>query len=627
VIVASDATFTWNGGTGQASDETQWTVTGVSNSPNVPFSDDSIVMTQGDAIFTNMSLPGPDDTVYGGIVLFQGGTIEMINSGPVGVAGILQDTTVEVTSSPPDPVAVNATLISQGDSNNDGTIDADVNGTLTFSVLSGVATNSNLIEATNGGQVTISTSGSGSFVNAGTVMADAGGLIVMSASLGGTGGYWAMGTLGSAGGTIEVNTPVASQNFIFDFPTDGMLKLDQLSTFHGDVNEPGGGDFVDLGVANVASIVVANATDPTNSFGIGGGTVDLTLKDIGGNVLGSFFLTPITGDHFATGTFNVGADGSAGPNFDFSQGSGNHTLMTVPTTTACYVAGTLILTDRGEALVEELSIGDKIIAASGASRPIKWIGRRSYHGRFALGKKDILPICFKAGSLEDNVPRRDLWISPHHAMYLEGVLIEAKDLVNGVSVVQAERVEKVEYFHIELETHDVVIAEGALSETFIDDDSRNMFHNVQDYHALYPEPPLSPARYCAPRCDDGYEVEAARRGIDLRAGLRPAKPEALLGLRGYVDVVTAQLISGWVQNTDYPEAPVCLDIYAGGHLIGQTLANHYRADLQQAGLGSGCHSFEFTPPTELKFSPSAVEVRRSLDGSPLQQPRSAKIGG
>ena len=58
------------------------------------------------------------------------------------------------------------------------------------------------------------------------------------------------------------------------------------------------------------------------------------------------------------------------------------------------------------------------------------------------------------------------------------MLIEAKDLINGVSIVQAERVEKVEYFHIELDSHDVIIAEGALSESFIDDDSRGMFHNA-----------------------------------------------------------------------------------------------------------------------------------------------------
>src|SRR5271154_5642903 len=124
---------------------------------------------------------------------------------------------------------------------------------------------------------------------------------------------------------------------------------------------------------------------------------------------------------------------------------------------------------------------------SGVARPIKWIGRRSYGGRFIVGRKDILPVCIKAGALDVNVPARDLWISPHHAMFIDGALIEARDLVNGVSIVQVEQVEQVDYFHVELETHDVIVAEGALSETFVDDDSRGMFHNVHEFDALYPD--------------------------------------------------------------------------------------------------------------------------------------------
>jgi hypothetical protein len=69
---------------------------------------------------------------------------------------------------------------------------------------------------------------------------------------------------------------------------------------------------------------------------------------------------------------------------------------------------------------------------------------------------------------------------------------------------------------------------------------------------------------------------------------------------------------------DHPEAPVCLDIYVGGQLIGQTLASRYRKDLQQAGLGSGQHSFTFAPPIGMNFGPEAVEVRRAFDGAALQ---------
>ena len=282
----------------------------------------------------------------------------------------------------------------------------------------------------------------------------------------------------------------------------------------------------------------------------------------------------------------------------------------------CYCPGTLVRTKRGQKRVERLKIGDKIATLSGAFRPIKWIGRRSYAGRFLMGRKYLLPICVKAGALDDSVPRRDLWISPQHAMYLEGVLIEAKDLINGVSIVQPEHVDQVEYFHIELDNHDVIFAEGAPSETFVDDDSRGMFHNAHEYALLYPGAPRVAARYCAPRLDAGYEVERARRHIAARADLVPTNADQL-PLRGNVDDVTPYRIAGWAQNPDHPEAPQCLDIIAGGRVIAQVLANRHREDLERAGLGSGAHGFEFVPPPDLAFAPQAVEVRRSYDGASL----------
>ena len=192
---------------------------------------------------------------------------------------------------------------------------------------------------------------------------------------------------------------------------------------------------------------------------------------------------------------------------------------------ACYCVGTLIATENGNVPVEDLKIGDRLQTASGTLRPIKWIGRRSYGGRFIAGNKDILPVCIKAGALADNVPRRDLWISPHLAMFIDGLLIEARDLVNGTSIVQTERVETLSYFHIELETHDVIVAEGALSETYLDEENRGMFQNASEFDALYAGAPAAPTQYCAPRVDAGYQLEAVRRQIARRSGLSaPAEP-------------------------------------------------------------------------------------------------------
>jgi hypothetical protein len=136
---------------------------------------------------------------------------------------------------------------------------------------------------------------------------------------------------------------------------------------------------------------------------------------------------------------------------------------------------------------------------------------------------------------------------------------------------------------------------------------------------LFPDAAAAAAQYCAPRLDHGYAVEEARRRIALRAHLLRAADAPRIGpLRGYVDAVNPRCIEGWAQNAENPEAPVCLDIYAGGRLIGQTLANEYREDLKRAGLGSGRHSFVFTPPAGLAFAANAVKVRRSLDGAALE---------
>jgi hypothetical protein len=320
-----------------------------------------------------------------------------------------------------------------------------------------------------------------------------------------------------------------------------------------------------------------------------------------------------------------GGGGGGGGGFAFADVGG---AGTINGSIACYCPGTLIKTRRGEKPVEKLEIGDKVMTVLGASRPIKWIGRRSYGGRFVMGRTDILPVCIKAGALGENLPRRDLWISPHHAMYLEGVLIEAKDLVNGASIVQAEKADKVEYFHIELDSHDVIIAEGSASESFVDDDSRGMFHNAHEYGALYPDAAQGAALYCVPRLDSGYEVETARRYIDARAGLRDAaassQPQTL---HGHVDVVTPHLVAGWAQDTEHPEAPVCLDIFAGDRLIGRTLANRCRDGLADAGLDSGNHGFEFKAEANIRFEPRSIEVRRSLDGSILDMSGAKRRAG
>ena len=405
------------------------------------------------------------------------------------------------------------------------------------------------------------------------------------------GGFVDLSTAAAGSGTINFGAPLGD-------PVGGKLEIDDTTKLSATITGFAEGDTIDL---------TAIQYDPSGSANL----VSANVLDVTEN--GSIYTLDFDPSQNFTGDY-----------FHLSLDSGSGTDIT-ENTTPCYCHGTLIQTQRGQKRVENLKIGDRVMTKAGVARPIKWIGRRSYGGRFIMGQKEILPICIRAGALDENVPRRDLWISPHHAMYLNGVLIEAKDLINGMSIVQTERVERVEYFHIEFDTHDVIFAEGAPSESFIDDDSRALFHNANEYRSLYPDAAAATAQYCAPRLDHGYKVEEARRCIARRAQLLRAADGPHIGpLRGYVDAVRLDRIEGWAQNVDHPEAPVCLDIFAEGKLIGQALANGYRADLEHAGLGSGRHAFTFTPPADMAFAPNAVKVRRSLDGAALLLSADAK---
>ncbi len=178
----------------------------------------------------------------------------------------------------------------------------------------------------------------------------------------------------------------------------------------------------------------------------------------------------------------------------------------------CYCTGTRIRTPGGEVAVESLAIGDTVMSASGEHRPVKWIGHRSYAGRFLAANPGVQPVRFCAGSLGDGLPRRDLLVSPGHSMVLGGLLIPARHLTNGSTVIQERGLQQVDYVHVELDSHDVLLAEGAPSESFMDDDSRGLFHNGSEFTAMYPDA-RPEGGFCAPRVEHGPELEAIRQRI------------------------------------------------------------------------------------------------------------------
>ena len=175
----------------------------------------------------------------------------------------------------------------------------------------------------------------------------------------------------------------------------------------------------------------------------------------------------------------------------------------------CFCSGTKLATPDGEVAVERLSAGDMVLTASGAVRPIIWVGT----GRQVAtrGKRTAAtPVIVKKNALGPNVPRADLHITKAHALYVDDVLIPVEFLINHRSIRWDDRALEVTLYHIELELHDVLVANGAPAESYRDDGNRWLFRNANSGWGLPPQEP------CAPVVTGGPIVDAAwRRYLEM----------------------------------------------------------------------------------------------------------------
>lgn len=181
--------------------------------------------------------------------------------------------------------------------------------------------------------------------------------------------------------------------------------------------------------------------------------------------------------------------------------------------TFCFLEGTRILTPAGEVPVEALRIGDRVLGADGAARPVLWIGRQAKVPPFADPLRDH-PVEIAAGALAPGVPARPLRLSPDHALLLDGCLVQAGALVNGTTIRRMARAElgaRFTYFHVETEDHALVLAEGAAAETFVDNASRLRFDNAAEYLALYGTERDGMVELPLPRAKSARQVPPATR--------------------------------------------------------------------------------------------------------------------
>jgi hypothetical protein len=201
-------------------------------------------------------------------------------------------------------------------------------------------------------------------------------------------------------------------------------------------------------------------------------------------------------------------------------------------TVVCFAEGSDILTAHGEVRVEKLQAGHLVATVSGQGAPMKpvlWVGRRKVKLAGNPAASLLAPVRIAAGALGECTPHRDLLVSPDHCLYVDGSLVAARLLVNGTTITVEHNMAEVTYFHVELEGHDVLLANGAAAESWLDAGNRAWFENagvamIQVADAPDAYATATGAKLCAPVLHGGEQLAAIRDAIALRAAAVPATP-------------------------------------------------------------------------------------------------------
>lgn len=230
-----------------------------------------------------------------------------------------------------------------------------------------------------------------------------------------------------------------------------------------------GGDAMDGGADD--DTFVLNTREEAYGDVIDGGTDGTDYDTLDLRNLGRFDIINETVDadgDSTSGTVNfLDADGTVEGQLVFSE---------IENLIPCFTPGTRIATPRGEVAVEDLSIGDRIITRDDGVQAIEWIGKKYVTTQEMLAQPKLKPVLIKKGALGNNLPERDMWVSPNHRMLLANentqmlfdereVLVAAKHLVGQPGIMKVDTM-GIEYIHVMFKRHQVILGDGSWTESF-----------------------------------------------------------------------------------------------------------------------------------------------------------------
>lgn len=181
----------------------------------------------------------------------------------------------------------------------------------------------------------------------------------------------------------------------------------------------------------------------------------------------------VDGHNFSTGSFTVGQNG---PLTITDSGT---TISVEALAVTCFLSGSLIQTPKGTTTVEDITVGDEIIAyVDGIATPrsVIWTGQAHCNVRSHLPDDEAgYPVRILKDAISDGVPFKDMLITAEHCLFFDGKFVPARMLVNGRSIFFDKSVTSYDYYHIETEAHSVVMADGMLTESYLDTGNRRAF--------------------------------------------------------------------------------------------------------------------------------------------------------
>ena len=291
-----------------------------------------------------------------------------------------------------------------------------------------------------------------------------------------------------------------------------------------------------IAIGAVAGDNTVDGSEAATGFAINGTTTDVengqivsvTVRDDANNVVDTLTATVTAGAWSAGVTATEAgmlANGSYTAFADVSDAAGNPAPEAAQPfdVVVCFASGTRVLTVTGEVAVENLHIGEVVVGASGTLHPISWIGHRSIDLARHPHPQTVAPIRIRQSALADNTPHRDVLLSPDHAVFVDGKLICARQLINGTTISQDMHCASVDYFHVELDRHAVLLAEGLPAESYLDTGNRGFFTNAGGPVALHPDLtdesdyPKREVASCAPFVWDEPSVRPVWEALAARA--------------------------------------------------------------------------------------------------------------